>query len=140
MIKVSVKNNKVKKDKKYIDLFKYNKSQFREFLSEKCEPVSHNTDFNVLQSTLEESLMHCVKRQTRKSKVNDANKWFTREIRALKNKKIQCLRKASIFNSPEVWNIYRNVRNIYKNKLYLSKRNYICNKIESCHNQDMWKR
>lgn len=80
-------------------------------------------------------------RNEKKKKVPSNNdQWFTQELNVLKQNKIRSFQRASLFNMPADWVNYRNIRNTYKNKLSAAKRNYVCNKIESCNNQkSMWR-
>lgn len=140
VVKIPIARHKPSRGKIFIDIFKYNKSHFKSIIAREGA-VLDLSDFNLLSKGLQEALEECVKVLTVKKRVYScSNKWFTNDLNELKVKKIQCYKKASIYNIIDDWYEYRRLRNLYRYKLQLAKKRYICNKIENCANQkEMWK-
>lgn len=142
VVKIPVLKKETRKHGGFINIFKYNKSEFRVLISNKCSRLNHLHDLNSLSVALQDGLMYCVTKLTTRKKMVPSNndQWFTQELNVLKQNKIRSFQRASLFNVPADWVNYRNIRNTYKNKLSAAKRNYVCNKIESCNNQkSMWR-
>lgn len=57
-------------------------------------------------------------------------KWFNKELSDLKKLKIEAYNEWKINKSDDTWNIYRKIRNNYKDSLTLAEQNYVQNQLE----------
>lgn len=135
------RNVKNKETFKQIELFKYNKGQFKRETREILRVNSEN-DINHKVILLDKNMENAVKKLTKKKTIreNSECRWFNDEIRRMKREKINKYQIAMYENTGEAWSNYRAFRNIYKVKLQNEKKKYINNKITLANDQkEMWR-
>lgn len=116
---IETKVNKEHESKRQIELFKYEKRKFRREISEILkfdENVELNYNVNNFDKSIEDTIKKLTVRKTIREK-SRVNKWFNRQLQALKKDKIVKYHIAKCENTTVAWNNYKNARNIYKIKL-----------------------
>ena len=113
-------NNKIKR------YFKYDKEKFVDIIKTKNLRAYHDLSVNKLGTCIEEVLSTCAKKCMieKQSVRNRKCNWLNNNILKSKDEKNQAYMKAVISGEDNSWTEYKNIRNIYVNKLRQAKNNY----------------
>ena len=142
-IEVFINHNMVvnKREDKVIRHLKYNKERFYSLVNKNDVGTIYYLDSDFKAEHFSLNLRKLVSQFVTEIKVNKRDcLWFSQELKNLKIQKVQQYNKACFMNSTVEWNIYKSIRNGYKNKLINAKNEFIKFKISSSSNQkSMWR-
>lgn len=130
--------NKTTKVRKII---KYNKNRFRaRICGNDIMTTYYYIDCNLKAEKFSSNLHKIVNEFVVQKNFNVTdNVWFNNELAILKQNKKTQYTIAKWINNNEEWNKYTSLRNKYKNKINLTKNNFIKQKINNSYNQkSMW--